>query len=61
MAISDSRKKRGRPATGITPLVCVRMAEPFQKEIRRWAKGQPDSPPFAEAIRRLVEIGLTRR
>jgi|HubBroStandDraft_2_1064218.scaffolds.fasta_scaffold2658198_1 hypothetical protein len=50
--------KRGRPATGKDPMVGVRMSEGFQGEIRAWAKRQPDNPPLAPAIRRLVEIGL---
>jgi hypothetical protein len=52
------KKKRGRPATGRAPLVGVRMTEEFQAEIRTWAKKQPDDPPLAPAIRRLVELGL---
>jgi hypothetical protein len=34
------------------------MTEEFQDVIRAWAKKQPDDPPLAPAIRRLVEIGL---
>jgi hypothetical protein len=59
-SIKDSPKKtRGRPATGKAPLVGVRMTEEFQAEIKSWAKKQPDRPPLAAAIRRLVELGLT--
>ena len=61
-SIKDNPKKaRGRPATGKAPLVGVRMTEDFQAEIKAWSKKQPDDPPFAAAIRRLVEIGLTVR
>jgi hypothetical protein len=35
------------------------MSEEFQDDIRAWAKKQPDEPPLAPAIRRLVELGLT--
>jgi hypothetical protein len=56
-SITDN-PKRGRPATGKDPMVGVRMSEKFQDEIRSWAKKQPDKPPLAPAIRRLVEIGL---
>jgi hypothetical protein len=58
-SIKDNpKKKRGRPATGRAPLVGVRMTEEFQDVIRAWAKKQPDDPPLAPAIRRLVELGL---
>jgi hypothetical protein len=40
-------------------MVGVRMSEEFQDDIRAWAKKQPDEPPLAPAIRRLVELGLT--
>jgi hypothetical protein len=39
-------------------MVGVRMSEEFQDDIRAWAKKQPDEPPLAPAIRRLVELGL---
>ena len=57
-SINDNRKTRGRPATGTAPLVGVRMTEEFQAEIKGWSKKQPDHPPLATAIRRLVELGL---
>jgi hypothetical protein len=33
----------------------------FQRPIKAWAKSQEDRPSMAEAIRRLVEIGLTAK
>jgi hypothetical protein len=57
-SISDNQKKRGRPATGITPMTGVRLSEAILKEISRWASKQDDKPSKAEAIRRLVELGL---
>ena len=37
-------------------------AEPATRaEIVRWAENQPDMPSLSEAIRRLVELGLTAR
>jgi hypothetical protein len=39
-------------------MVGVRMSEELQDDIRAWAKKQPDIPPLAPAIRRLVELGL---
>lgn len=60
-SINDNQKRRGRPATGVVPMVGVRMTEDFQSSIRRWADKQPDRPSMAEAIRRLVELGLTAK
>jgi hypothetical protein len=40
-------------------MVGVRMSEELQAEIRAWAGKQDDDPPFATAVRRLVELGLT--
>ena len=39
-------------------MVGVRMTPEFQKPIKAWAKAQADKPTMAEAIRRLVELGL---
>jgi hypothetical protein len=58
-SINDNRKTRGRPATGTSPLVGVRMTPEFQKPIRDWANAQDDNPSMAEAVRRLIEIGLS--
>ena len=57
-SINDNQKRRGRPATGTAPLVGVRMTLEFQKPIKAWAKSQDDRPTMAEAVRRLVAIGL---
>jgi hypothetical protein len=57
----NQKKSRGRPATGITPMAGVRLETSFRAEIEAWAAEQPDSPPFAEAMRRLIRIGLERR
>ena len=37
------------------------MTPDFQKSIKAWAKAQTDNPSKAEAVRRLVELGLTIR
>jgi hypothetical protein len=57
-SINDNQKRRGRPATGTAPMVGVRMTPEFQKPIKAWAKSQDDQPTLAEAIRRLVTLGL---
>jgi hypothetical protein len=54
---SVKRKKAGRPATGTEPLYGVRIADPLMKQIMDWAKTQ--GATRSEAIRRLVELGLT--
>jgi hypothetical protein len=58
-AISAKQKSRGRPATGITPMMGFRADPVIRAEIVRWAENQPDMPTLSEAIRRLVELGLT--
>ncbi len=60
-SIPDNQKKRGRPATGVTPLQGVRMSPELVGEIDAWAAQQPDRPSRAEAIRRLVVLGLQGR
>src|SRR5262249_11270854 len=52
-------KKRGRPATGNDPVRSFRMPDELMGRIDTWSADQEDRPSRAEAIRRLVEIGLT--
>ena len=49
----------GRPRTGTTPLMGFRADPTTRASIVKWAENQPDTPSLSEAIRRLVEIGLT--
>jgi hypothetical protein len=56
-SISVKRKKPGRPATGTEPLYGVRIADELMGRIEKWAKD--NSASRSEAIRRLVELGLT--
>ena len=53
------KQKGGRPATGITLLMGFRADPVTRAAIVRWAENQPDNPTLSEAIRRLVEFGLT--
>jgi hypothetical protein len=53
------QKVMGRPRTGITPLMGLRADSVIRASIVRWAEKQPDMPTLSEAIRRLVELGLT--
>jgi hypothetical protein len=57
--ISAKQKSRGRPATGQTPMMGFRADPVIRAAIVRWAECQPDNPTLSEAIRRLVELGLT--
>jgi hypothetical protein len=52
-------KRRGRPATGKDPLVSLRIPEERLAEVERWAAQQEGAPGRSEAIRRLVEKGLS--
>ena len=51
-------KPRGRPATGVTPMMGLRVSDELRAAIVKWAEYQPDTPKLSEAIRRLVEMGL---
>jgi hypothetical protein len=52
-------KRRGRPATGKAPTRTLRLTDEFIAEVDAWAARQADEPGRSEAIRRLVELGLT--
>jgi hypothetical protein len=47
---------RGRPATGVDPLVGARFPKESIAQIDAWAKANETTR--SEAIRRLVELGL---
>jgi hypothetical protein len=51
------KKKRGRPATGRDPHVAARMPPSLTAEVDAWATANDTGR--SEAIRRLVELGLT--
>jgi hypothetical protein len=57
-SISAKQKKRGRPATGITPMIGIRLSPDKRKAVEAWAKTALDKPSLSEAVRRLVELGL---
>jgi hypothetical protein len=61
MSIKVKPKKRGRPTTSKDPLMGFRASSDIRAAIVKWAEAQPDTPTVSEAIRRLVEIGLTVR
>jgi hypothetical protein len=53
------KKMRGRPATGRDPVTAIRLSAELRQTVDAWATNQPDEPTRSEAIRRLVELGLT--
>ena len=58
----NHEKKRGRPkTTGTTPMTGVRFPSGMEAEIAKWSGRQADKPAKAEAIRRLVELGLAAK
>lgn len=56
MSISVDQKKRGRPATGITPQIGLRLPSELSDVIDTFA--MDESVSRSEAIRRLIEAGL---
>jgi antitoxin component of RelBE/YafQ-DinJ toxin-antitoxin module len=54
-----AKKKRGPAPTGIGVQVVVRMQPAPLAALDSWSAKQDDKPTRAEAIRRLVELGLT--
>jgi hypothetical protein len=53
------RKRPGRPATGQDPVTAIRLSPQLRESVDAWAARQSDVPGRSEAIRRLVELGLT--
>jgi hypothetical protein len=53
------KKSRGRPATGRDPVTAIRLSTELRETVDKWADKQADQPGRSEAIRRLVELGLT--
>jgi hypothetical protein len=51
--------KGGRPATGRDPVRAIRLSDEFLSKVDAWSSKQNDEPGRSEAIRRLVELGLT--
>ncbi len=59
--VTQKKRGRGRPATGQDPTLTVRLPMDLRSAIETWAKEQKDAPSRSEAIRRLIEAGLTRK
>lgn len=60
-SISVNKKSRGRPKKvgGVDPVTAVRLPPEIGSAVDEWAVSQDDKLNRSEAIRRLVEIGLT--
>ena len=58
-SIKVHQKKRGRPATGRDPAVTIRLPQSVLDNVEAWSKSQEVEPARSQAIRRLVELGLT--
>jgi hypothetical protein len=58
MSINVARKKRGRPATGQSPTLGIRLHRSLINEVEAWAKQQIDRPSRSVAIRRLLNLAL---
>jgi hypothetical protein len=55
------RKKRGRPPGRVRPpTAALRLPQELLERVDLWAVSEPDSPTRPEAVRRLVEKGLSR-
>jgi len=57
--IKVNQKKRGRPATGRDPVSAVRLPAELTAAVDKWSEDHETNR--SEAIRRLVELGLTIR
>ena len=57
-SIEDIPKKRGRPATGKDPMLTFRAPNDMVEQIELWGLVN-QVPTRSEAIRRLVEKGLS--
>jgi hypothetical protein len=57
----DTKKSRGRPATGVGIQIGTRWSPEIVDHVDAWRRQQSDLPGRPEAIRRLVEIGLSKK
>ena len=56
---AKEKRPRGRPRTGIGPVISVRLYPEMEAALIAWIKRQPEPKPSrSEAIRRLIEKGL---
>jgi len=60
-AVSVCTPRRGLPPTGKGVLVLLRLQPPLLASLDEWISNQENSRTRPEAIRRLIEIGLTAK
>lgn len=56
-----ARPGAGRPATGKDPVLAMRFPMSLRAAVVKWAEKQHGLPTISDAIRQLVEIGLTAK
>lgn len=61
MTIRTKSPKRTRPSTVQDPMMGFRAPPLLRASIVKWAENQADRPTLPEAVRRLVELGLTAK
>jgi hypothetical protein len=60
-SITVKHKKRGRPpTTGESPTIGIRFSREKIEDLRKWANDN-GAESLSDAIRRLVELGLTSK
>ena len=57
--VSVTKKSVGRPRTGVGTQIGMRWQNTVLAKIDEWRRHQSDLPSRTDAIRRLVELGLT--
>lgn len=57
-SVTKRKKKREAPPAGEGALIGLRLEPEALARVDRWAASQKDAPSRAEAVRRLVELGL---
>lgn len=58
MSIADTHKKRGRPATGVTPHQGIRIPADLLSALQSCQDDHPDVPSRAEMIRHILRDWL---
>jgi metal-responsive CopG/Arc/MetJ family transcriptional regulator len=57
ISAKQKKRKRGRPATGVRPMIGLRLSDEEIERLDAWAKAN-DYPDRSSAIRALIERGL---
>lgn len=59
ITVKPGKRGRGRPATGGTPFIGVRLPSEWMRQLDEWAAEQ--GLTRSAAIRKLIELGWSRR